>query len=37
MEALTYSVDFVLSNEYFEMVIRCLEIKIFTEKVGVLF
>ena len=32
-----YSVDFGLSNKYFELIIQCLEPKILTEKVEVLF
>ena len=32
-----YSLDFALSNKYFELIIQCLEPKILTEKVEVLF
>ena len=32
-----YSLDFALSNKYFELIIQCLEPKILTEKVQVLF
>ena len=32
-----YSLDFALSNKYFELIIQCLEPKILNEKVEVLF
>ena len=32
----SYSLDVVLSNKYLEVIIRCLELKLFNEKVEVL-
>ena len=36
IKVLTYSLDFFLSNNYLEVIIKCLEHKIFNEKVEVL-
>ena len=37
MKSLTYILDLALSNKYLEVIIQCLEPKIFNEKVDVLF
>ena len=37
MKPLTYSLDLALSNKYLEAIIQCLELKLFNEKVEVLF
>ena len=36
-KSLTNSLDFVLSNKYFEAILQSLELKLFNEKVEVLF
>ena len=37
IKILTYSLDKALSNKYLEVIIQCLELEIFNEKVEVLF
>ena len=37
IKVFTYSLDLVLSNKYLEVVIQCLELEIFNEKVMVSF